>query len=496
MVESAFQIHHEIIISAKSLVHDSSEHLTSYCIVYINDQNKEIGRTEVIEQESNPNWKNTIRIPANTFPSTRLKFSIMGVKTINDTLEEFPSLEEEIAVTNVAISEIMNEGCQISKGFKRGDGKIKVKLQVINREVQKLYFQFSATRLAARDMNNKSDPYLIIKSKGKRSSEIHKTEVVKNNLEPIWGRFILTGSRLFKDNPERRLIIECWDWDKLRRDDLIGTAEISIDELLLSTFEFSIYMNGEFSGVIKSQCTTIPSFAEYCHSGLGLNFNYAIDFSKTKTNTHNLNGKPGTYMHALNTLAPKIEEYDYDKIFFGYGFGGFKPNQTDEWFYLTKDDSNIEIDGYQNIIVNYSDIIKTITPSDDIILSPLIERIRQVSISKTENTEYNVLMIFTHGKVLDIENIKNIVVKSSMAPMSIVVIEIGNAKNSNLKNLIGKKEIVAREEGVEVKAVRNNVQFYRLIDFIKNPDGLVTNMMNRVCEEISEYFAYLKTIRI
>lgn len=496
MVESAFQIHHELLISAKSLINDPNEHLTSYCIVYIIDQNKEIGRTEVKENEPSPNWQNAVRIPANTFPSTRLKFSIMGIKTINESLEEFPSAEEEIAITNITISEIMNEGCTISKEFKRGDGKIKVKLQVINKDVQKLHFQFSANRLAARDRNGKSDPYLIIKSKGKRPSEIHRTEVVKKNLDPVWGRFILNSDRLFKDSPERRLIIECWDWDGLRRDDLIGTAEVGIDELLLSTFEFSLYINGEFSGVVKSQCTTIPSFAEYCHSGLELNFNYAIDFSKTKSDTHNLNGKPGTYMHALSTLAPKIEDYDHDKIFFGYGFGGFRPNQTDEWFCLTGDASTTEIDGYQNIIVHYSDIIKTITPGDNIILSPLVERIREISVSKPGENEYNVLMIFTHGKILDIENIKTVVVRTSKAPMSIVIIEVGNAKNSNLKNLIGKKEIVAREEDVEVKAVRNNVQFYRLRDFIKNPDGLITSVMNRVCEEVSEYFAYLKTIRI
>ncbi|OMJ77078.1 hypothetical protein SteCoe_23392 [Stentor coeruleus] len=496
MVESAFQIHHELLISAENLIHDPNEHLTSYCIVYIYDQNKEIGRTEVIENEPSPNWENTIRIPTNTFPSTRLKFSIIGIKTINDTLEESLNAEEEIAIVNITISEIMNEGCKISKGFKRGDGKIKVKLQVINQDVQKLHFQFSANRLAAMDNNGKSDPYLIIKSKGKKSSEIHRTEVVKKSLDPVWGRFILSSSRLFKDNPERRLIIECWDWDALRRDDLIGTAEVGIDELLLPIFEFSLYTKGVFSGVIKSQCTTIPSFAEYCHSGLELNFNYAIDFSKTKSDIHNFNGKPGTYIHALSTLAPKIEEYDHDKIFFGYGFGGFRPNQTNEWFYLTEDLKTIEIDGYQNIIVNYTETIKIITPCNDIILSPLIERIREVSISKPGDNEYNVLMIFTHGKILDIDNIKTVVVRTSMTPMSIVVIEVGNAKNSNLKKLIGKKEIVAREEGVEVKAVRNNVQFYRLRDFIKNPDGLITTVMNRICEEVSEYFAYLKNIRI
>lgn len=77
---------------------------------------------------------------------------------------------------------------------------------------------------------SKSDPFLIIYGKqGGKWVPIHKTEMIKNNQNPIWKPFQLSLTAL--GGADGRFKIECLDWDPNGNHDLIGVCETSLNEL-------------------------------------------------------------------------------------------------------------------------------------------------------------------------------------------------------------------------------------------------------------------------
>lgn len=69
------------------------------------------------------------------------------------------------------------------------------------------------------------------------SEEIHRTEIITKSLSPIWT--LQTGSLfVIRKSPEdffsssNGLVFSVYDWDKLDRDDILGSVKIQQEELL------------------------------------------------------------------------------------------------------------------------------------------------------------------------------------------------------------------------------------------------------------------------
>lgn len=60
----------------------------------------------------------------------------------------------------------------------------------------------------------KSDPFLRIKRirDDQVNINVHETEVVMNNLNPVWKGFELSLSKICSGNNTRPIKVECWDW--------------------------------------------------------------------------------------------------------------------------------------------------------------------------------------------------------------------------------------------------------------------------------------------
>lgn len=53
--------------------------------------------------------------------------------------------------------------------------------------------------------------------------QVHETEVIMNNLNPMWKPFEIKASRLATSN-DKKIKIECWDWEKSGQYQFIGQA--------------------------------------------------------------------------------------------------------------------------------------------------------------------------------------------------------------------------------------------------------------------------------
>jgi len=63
---------------------------------------------------------------------------------------------------------------------------------------------------------DKSDPVLRIKRirADGTFNQVHETEVIKDNLNPVWKPFELPCSRLDSGDHNKNIKVECWDWEK------------------------------------------------------------------------------------------------------------------------------------------------------------------------------------------------------------------------------------------------------------------------------------------
>jgi Ca2+-dependent lipid-binding protein len=89
--------------------------------------------------------------------------------------------------------------------------------------------------LANKDgMFGKSDPYLkfwAIRKDG-QLVEVHRTETISSNLNPVWKPFAVDLDKLCNGDLNAKFKLQCWDEDALSTHDEIGWIETTVAQLL------------------------------------------------------------------------------------------------------------------------------------------------------------------------------------------------------------------------------------------------------------------------
>jgi hypothetical protein len=98
-------------------------------------------------------------------------------------------------------------------------------------------------KLDKKDWFGKSDPYLVVSKDdgdedGSAATVLYKTEIVMKTLNPEWKPMTFNTATI---NPDVKLKIECFDWDKGDKHDEIGSFRATLRELTVTGASFTLH---------------------------------------------------------------------------------------------------------------------------------------------------------------------------------------------------------------------------------------------------------------
>ncbi|XP_021369991.1 copine-8-like isoform X3 [Mizuhopecten yessoensis] len=352
---------------------------------------------------------------------------------------------------------------------------------------------FCATHLDKKDFLGKSDPFLIFYRANEDNSytTVHKTEVIKNTLNPTWRPFTITARALCNGDYDRSIKVECYDWDgDGGSHDLIGVFTTNLREITRGGSSGSTYQvinpkkkakkkNYKNSGqvtVMNCKIEINPSFLDFVKGGTQLNFTVAIDFTASNGNPssptslhYNSPYQPNQYGSAIQAVGEIIQDYDSDKLFPVLGFGAKLPDGSiSHEFPVNFNSANPYCAGIQGVMQAYYGALQQVQLYGPTNFAPVIQHVAKFATSMRDGNNYFVLLILTDGVITDLPNTIEAIVHSSGLPLSIIIVGVGNAEFDAMDVLDADNQKLSSRGK---QAVRDIVQFVPFRDFLGGKFG-------------------------
>uniref|UniRef100_H3DCD3 Copine Va n=1 Tax=Tetraodon nigroviridis TaxID=99883 RepID=H3DCD3_TETNG len=368
--------------------------------------------------------------------------------------------------------------------------------------------QFCANKLDKKDFFGKSDPFMVFY----RSNEdgtftiCHKTEVVKNTLNPVWQAFSIPVRALCNGDYERTIKAEIYDWDRDGSHDFIGEFTTSYKELCRGQGQSNVYevMNAKKklkkkryinSGTVSLLSFSVESehtFLDYIKGGTQIHFTVAIDFTASNgnpsqsTSLHYMNPyQMNAYAMALKAVGEIIQDYDSDKMFPALGFGAKLPpdGRVSHEFPLNGNTENPYCNGMEGILEAYHQSLKTVQLYGPTNFSPVVNHVARYAAAVQDGSQYFVLLIITDGVISDMAQTKEAIVNAAKLPMSIIIVGVGQAEFDAMVELDG-DDIRISSRGK--MAERDIVQFVPFRDYMDRTGNHVLSMARLAKDVLAE----------
>ncbi|NXY32688.1 CPNE9 protein, partial [Pomatorhinus ruficollis] len=386
---------------------------------------KEFGRTEVIDNTLNPDFVRKFVLDYYFEEKQNLRFDVPpGSHSALSGAQDF------LGQAFVALGEVIgSQRGRLERPLTGVPGKRCGTILLLAEELSNcrdiVTMQLCANKLDKKDFFGKSDPFLVFY----RSNEdgtftiCHKTEVVKNTLNPVWQPFTIPVRALCNGDYDRTVKIDVYDWDRDGSHDFIGEFATSYRELSRAQSQFTVYEVGWWVRVkarvlglhagtdpplclqvlnprkkckkkkyVNSGTVTLLSFSveseftfvDYIRGGTQLNFTVAIDFTASNglpsqpTSLHYASPyQLSAYALALKAVGEIIQDYDSDKLFPAYGFGAKVPpdGKISHQFPLNNNVENPSCAGIEGVLESYLQSLRTVQLYGPTNFAPVINQV-------------------------------------------------------------------------------------------------------------------------
>ena len=451
-----------------SAVHDEK---LCYCEVDIRSSHDQhwvpIGISSTTNLSQNLAW--TEEFPATyTFESKQeLRVSIFRLEDeqkflIGHCVSELSKLLGSLSKLTIADSENNETGMV----FLRCDEVLESK--------QKIFIELRCENLDDLDVFDKSDPFLMIYRQSPGGWVlIHQTKVIMNDLNPHWDPIVLDYANFCHCDPNIMINIEVYDWDSPTKKEFIGKVS-----LLAGNFQagavFPVINPEKTSSskytcsgrliIVRSELILENSFIDYIRGGMNLNLTIAIDYTASNglasdnNSLHYCEGRVNEYESVIRMLGGIVSDYDSDKRFPVFGFGGYPAwlNRISHDFALNRNDEDPYIHSYEEIIRTYKSTLSSIALRGPTLFGPILRK--QINMINTcrENV-YHILLIITDGELDDLDETIDLIIEGSRLPLSILIIGVGTERFLKMERLDGDSKTLTNKKGE--KCARDIVQF-------------------------------------
>ncbi|XP_027459771.1 copine-5 isoform X2 [Callorhinus ursinus] len=540
----------EITVSCRNLLDkDMFSKSDPLCVMYTqgmeNKQWREFGRTEVIDNTLNPDFVRKFIVDYFFEEKQNLRFDLYDVDSKSPDLSKhdflgqaFCTLGEIVgspgsrlekpltigafslnsrtgkpmpAVSNGGLwmESLRTTGLEASGGVPgKKCGTIILSAEELSNCRDVATMQFCANKLDKKDFFGKSDPFLVFY----RSNEdgtftiCHKTEVMKNTLNPVWQTFSIPVRALCNGDYDRTIKVEVYDWDRDGSHDFIGEFTTSYRELARGQSQFNIYevVNPKkkmkkkkyvnsgtvtlLSFAVESECT----FLDYIKGGTQINFTVAIDFTASNgnpsqsTSLHYMSPyQLNAYALALTAVGEIIQHYDSDKMFPALGFGAKLPpdGRVSHEFPLNGNQENPSCCGIDGILEAYHHSLRTVQLYGPTNFAPVVTHVARTAAAVQDGSQYSVLLIITDGVISDMAQTKEAIVNAAKLPMSIIIIGVGQAEFDAMVELDGDDVRISSRGKL---AERDIVQFVPFRDYVDRTGNHVLSMARLARDVLAE----------
>uniref|UniRef100_A0A671TEU6 Copine-3 n=1 Tax=Sinocyclocheilus anshuiensis TaxID=1608454 RepID=A0A671TEU6_9TELE len=456
------------------------------------DKWSEVERTERVKNCQDPEFSTKLHIDYHFEKVQKLKFGIYDIDNKSVDLKDDDFLG----------------------GFECTLGQVCIMKSITADEVKDnraVVMEVEAKNLDKKDMFGKSDPFLEFfkQEEDGKWQLVHRTEVIKNNLNPSWKKFTVSLHTFCSGDLNKPIKVHCFDYDSDGSHDLIGVFQTNVSDLQKAV-EFDCihpekqkkkksYKN---SGVIRIKYCKLEaqySFLDYVMGGCQINFTVGIDFTgsngdpRSPDSLHYLspNGV-NQYLSAIWSVGQVVQDYDTDKLFPAFGFGAqVPPNfQVSHEFPLNFNAKSPYCQGVQGIVDAYRMVLPQIRLYGPTNFSPIINHVARIAAEAAQQTnaaQYCVLLIITDGEITDLDQTRQSIVNSSKLPMSIIIVGVGEADFKAMEFLDGDSGVLKSLTGEPV--ARDIVQFVPFKQFTSAPkEALAQSVLAEVPNQLVSYF--------
>ncbi|KAE8281535.1 Copine-8 [Larimichthys crocea] len=526
----------EITVSCRNLLdRDTFSKSDPICVLYTqgmgNKEWREFGRTEVIDNTLNPDFVRKFILDYFFEERQNLRFDLYDVDSKSANLSKHDFLGQAYFTLGEVVGSLGSRSEKPLGGIQgKKCGTVIVKAEELNNCRESVMMQFCGNKLDKKDFFGKSDPFLVFY----RSNEdgtftiCHKTEVVKNTLNPVWQAFKIPVRALCNGDYDRTIKVEVYDWDRDGSHDFIGEFSTSYRELSRGQSQFNVYevvnpkKKGKKKKYLNSGTVTLLSFLvdievtflDYIKGGTQINFTVAIDFTASNgnpaqpTSLHYMSPyQLNAYAMALKAVGEIIQDYDSDKMFPALGFGAKLPpdGRVSHEFALvrtravgakmedwegkgTGNPQNPYCAGIDGVMEAYYQSLKSVQLYGPTNFSPVINHVARFSLISSAQR------VLPDGVISDMAQTKESIVNASCLPMSIIIVGVGPAEFDAMVELDGDEvRISSRGRYAE----RDIVQFVPFRDYIDRTGNHILSMARLAKDVLAEipdqFLSYMRT---
>lgn len=486
---------------------------------------KVLGKTEVVKNSLSPHWVKVFEIDYELGTPSKVAVNIFDEvrkgenKGIGSAVFDIGEL---LGARGNTKARKLKKGGTLFATVRKSQGSGMLRLQVKGTKLKNVEGMFS-----------KSDPFFELSRKVDAAGSltwdnVYRSKDIHNNLNPEWETAIISLSTLCGGNLDLPILLSVFDHESSGKHKPMGQLETSVNGLKQAAETRNslqlqrkgkdvgaiTVVKAEVSGAedVTSRMATVtlssaptvgpaPSapftpmgqanFVDYVSGGCEINVVVAIDFTGSNGDPR----KPGTlhYLHpdgrkndyekAISAIVGILSKYDSDQKFPVVGFGAKYGGVVRHCFQCGPHE---ESHGVAGVLDAYKQVFKSgLVMSGPTVFTEVIETAAARAMSSQSEAQrkgqqsYTVLLILTDGAVSDVQATAHSLNQVSHAPLSVVIVGLGDADFSSMQFL----------DDSSKPGKRDIAQFVQFNRHASNSVALTSETLHEIPEQLTGYFS-------